>query len=144
MSAKLRIGVIGCGKVSQNVHLPALAKSSRCELVALCDASPEVAAEVGRRYAVTRVHETVDELLTDELVDAVLVAVGDPDHVEIALQAIEAGKHALVEKPLGTTISECLPLRDLVDQTGLKLQVGVMKRHDAGFQYARRAVRELI
>ena len=140
----LRIAVIGSGKVAQNVHLPALAKSARCRLVAICDASREVAEGVGRRYGIDRVYEAVDAVLVDELVDAVLVAVGDPLHVTVATQALEAGKHVLVEKPLGMTAAECRPLRDLVRRTGLVLQVGVMKRHDPGLESARHAIRDLI
>ena len=141
---RLGVAVIGCGKVSQNVHLPALAKSRRCKLVAVCDASSEVAHAVGRRYAIASVYDTVDAVLADDTVEAVIVAVGDPDHVQVALASIRAGKHVLVEKPLGMGVSECLPLRDAVRERGLKLQVGVMKRHDAGVEYARRAIRELI
>jgi predicted dehydrogenase len=142
--ARLRIGVIGCGKVSQNVHLPALTKSTHCRLGAVCDTSPEVAAAIGLRYPGTSVYDSVDALLSDHDVDAVIVAVGDPEHVEVALRAIDAGKHVLVEKPLATSVSECVPLRDSVRASGLKLQVGLMKRHDAGFEYARRAVQERI
>ncbi len=141
---RLRIAVIGCGKVSQNMHLPALAKSSRCDLVAVCDESHEVGAAIGDRYSVPRVYDSVDAVLADDSVDAVLIAVGDPLHVRIAEQALRSGKHALVEKPLGANAAECRDLRRTVEATGLKLQVGVMKRHDPGLGYARHAVRELI
>jgi predicted dehydrogenase len=140
---RLRVAVIGCGKVSQNVHLPALAKSSTCELVALCDASGEVVAGVARRYSIDRTYTSVDPLLRDDVVEAVLIAVGDPFHVEVAVKALNAGKHVLVEKPLGTSSAECAPLRDAVRRTGLVLQIGVMKRSDPGLEYARRAINEL-
>jgi len=140
----LRVAVIGCGKVSQNMHLPALAKSSRCQLVAVCDQSREVAAAVGDRYSISRVYDSVEAVLGDDLVDAVILAIGDPLHVPIAKQVLEAGKHVLVEKPLGTSAAECHELRDTLEATGLKLQVGLMKRHDPGLQYARYAARELI
>ena len=140
---QLRMAVIGCGKVAQNVHLPALAKSSRCELVAVCDESREVAEGVGRRYAVDRIYDDVGEALADDGIDAVLVAVGDPHHVAVTTQALEAGKHVLVEKPLGVSAAECRPLRDVVARTGRTLQVGVMKRHDPGLAYAKRAIKEL-
>lgn len=141
---RLRIAVIGCGKVSQNVHLPALAKSSRCQLVAVCDSSRAVGAAVGERYSIDRVYEEVDAVLADGTVDAVLIAVGDPFHVQVVTEALEAGKHVLVEKPLGMSAAECRPLRELLARSGLQLQVGVMKRHDPGIEYARQAVRELI
>ena len=140
---RLRIGIIGCGKVSQTMHLPALAKSSRCELTAVCDVSRDVAEGVAHRYRVERVYTTVDDILRDEAVEAMLVAVGDPLHVPVALQALAAGKHVLVEKPLGVAAAECLPLRAEVARSGRVLQVGVMKRSDPGLAYARRAIQEV-
>ncbi len=140
---RLRVGVIGCGKVAQNMHLPALAKSSRCALAALCDASPAVVEAVGRRYGIESLHTDPAELLASDAIDAVLIAVGDPLHVAMTTQALEAGKHVLVEKPLGVTAVECRPLRDLVARSGLVLQVGVMKRSDPGIEHARRAIEGL-
>lgn len=137
------MGVIGCGKVAQNVHLPALAKSSRCELVAVCDASEVVANGVGQRYGIDRIYSDVDALLRDPRVEAVLIAVGDPLHASVTLQALEAGKHVLVEKPLGVSGAECVPLREAVERSGRVLQVGVMKRSDPALRYARAAIAEL-
>lgn len=142
-TGKLRIGVIGCGKVAQNIHLPALQLASRCELVAVCDASTFVAEAVGRRYGIERVYQDVVGVLDDEAVDAVIVSVGDPDHVGVATRALDARKHVLVEKPLGASVAECLPLRDAVARSGKVLQVGVMKRHDPGVVFAKEAIAEL-
>lgn len=139
-STMVNVAVIGCGKVAQNMHLPALSKSSRCRLVAVCDESRYVAEAVGGRYAIERIYTSAERALADELVDAVIIAVGDPLHVQIAAQALEAGKHVLVEKPLGSNAAECRPLQELVSDSGLVLQVGVMKRHDPGLEYAGRAV----
>jgi len=143
MDRPLRVAIIGCGKVSQNMHLPALAKSSRCELVAVCDASRAVADGVARRYGVDRVYNDVEAVLGDDEVDAVVIAVGDPAHVSIALRSLEAGKHVLIEKPLGVTAAECRPLRAAVAKAGRVLQVGVMKRSDPGLEYARQAILDL-
>ena len=66
---RLRVGVIGCGKVAQNIHLPALQMASRCELVALCDASSFVAEAVGRRYGIEHVYSDVSAILDDVVVD---------------------------------------------------------------------------
>lgn len=140
---RLRVAVVGCGKVTQNMHLPALAKSSRCELVAVCDVSPVVAKAVAERYGIDRVYTDIGQVLEDEGVDAVIVAVGDPLHVPITQRVLEARKHVLVEKPLGVSAAECRPLRRAVAQAGVVLQVGVMKRSDPGLEFARKAIAEL-
>jgi predicted dehydrogenase len=140
--SSLRMAVVGAGKVSQNLHLPATQKSSACRLVAVCDASPQVAESVSARYSVPAM--SFEDVLASDGVDAVLIAVGDPLHVDFAMMALDAGKHVLVEKPLGRSAEECSPLREKVRETGLILQVGTMKRHDPGIEYARQAVREQI
>ena len=83
-------------------------------------------------------------MLADPALDAVVIATADQFHVPAARQAIRAGKHALVEKPLGAVTSECLPLRDEVRASGLVLQVGTMRRFDPGISFARDFVRDEI
>jgi predicted dehydrogenase len=81
-------------------------------------------------------------MLEDPLVEAVIVAVADQFHVPAALQALAAGKHVLVEKPLGVGVEEGEELRARVAATGLVLQVGTMKRFDPGIAFARRFIAE--
>ncbi len=71
-------------------------------------------------------------MLADPQVEAVIVATSDQFHVPLALKAIAAGKHVLVEKPLGVTVEECEELRNRLQGTGLILQIGFNKRFDPG------------
>jgi len=137
-----RLALIGCGRIAQVAHLPALEKADGVELVAVCDPSEDVVHAVARRYGVPSAHTDQAEVLKDPSVDAVIVAAPDRFHRSIAAEALTAGKHVLVEKPLATTVQEAQELADLVHRTGLVLQVGAMKRHDQGLQYARRFVAE--
>jgi predicted dehydrogenase len=83
-------------------------------------------------------------MLADPGLDAVIVAIADQFHVAAATQALEAGKHVLVEKPMGVSVPECAALCRTVAQTGLTLQVGTMRRFDPGIAFAERFVREEI
>jgi predicted dehydrogenase len=78
-----------------------------------------------------------DAMLADPAVDAVIVAIADQFHVPMALKALEAGKHVLVEKPLGVAVEECETLANAVARSGLVLQVGTMRRFDPNIAYAR-------
>ena len=138
----LRIGLLGCGPIAQFAHLPALAKARRVRLTALCDAAQDLLQTIGRQTGVEQLYTSYDEMLAKAPIDAVLIAAADEFHVPLAVQALRAGKHVLVEKPLGTTAAECLSLVELVQSTGLKLQVGSMKRHDPGIASARRFIEE--
>ncbi|GIH22569.1 oxidoreductase [Acrocarpospora phusangensis] len=138
----LRLALIGCGRIAQVAHLPALEKADGVELAAVSDPSPEVAEAVARRYGVTAAYTTHAQVLADPAVEAVLVAAPDRFHYPITAEALTAGRHVLVEKPLAATSAEAEALAELVGRTGLVLQVGAMKRHDEGLRYARRFVAE--
>ncbi len=73
-----------------------------------------------------------DAMLADPQVEAVIIAIADQFHVPAALKAIEAGKHVLVEKPLGTTVESCRELRDRAAAAKLVVQVGNNRRFDPG------------
>lgn len=132
---ELRLGVIGAGRISQVAHLPAAAKAQRVALVAICDASASLSAQVARQYAVAGFTDVGAVLATD--VDALVVATPDRSHFAIAADALAAGKHVLVEKPLADNSRDAQALAEQAAQTGLKLQVGAMKRHDPGIEYAK-------
>ncbi len=138
----MKVGLLGCGPIAQFAHLPALARTRAVELVALCDGAEDILKIVGRQTGVEKLYTKHPDLLHDQNVEAVIIAVSDPFHVPLAIDALKAGKHVLVEKPLGTNAIECLALCELVKETGLKLQVGSMKRHDPGIDFAHRFVNE--
>jgi predicted dehydrogenase len=112
-----------------------LEKADGIELVAVCDPSEAVAQAVARRYEVPAMYTDLNDAYADPAVEAVLIATPDRFHYELAEAALNAGKHVLVEKPLAATVEESEQLVTLVSQSGLKLQVGAMKRHDPGLEF---------
>ena len=77
-------------------------------------------------------------MLADPDVEAVIVATSDAFHVPPSIRALEAGKHVLCEKPIGVSVEEVEALRGAVARVRQVLQVGHMKRFDAGLQAAKR------
>ena len=143
MSEKtVRIGLLGCGAISQFAHLPALDRAGNAQLVAICDAAEDLLARVGDIAGIENLYTDHREFLKDAGIDAVLIAVPDVFHVPLTMDALRAGKHVLVEKPLGTNAQECLQLVKMVKESGLKLQVGSMKRHDPGIEFAHQFIVE--
>jgi predicted dehydrogenase len=134
----LRLGVIGCGRIAQVAHLPALAKAETITLAGVSDRSPSLAKGVGARYGVPGFTE-VSELLAQDI-EAVLIAVPDRLHLPVGTEALTAGKHVLMEKPAASTSQQAAELAQLAADRGLKVQIGAMRRHDPGINYARRAV----
>ena len=83
-------------------------------------------------------------MLADPEVDAVIVAIADQFHVSAARQAVEAGKHVLVEKPMGVTVEECEELARAVHDADVALQVGTQRRYDPNIAYAADFIRQEI
>ena len=134
----LRLGVIGCGRIAQVAHLPALAKAETIALSGVSDRSPSLAKGVGARYGVPSFTDVSDLLAQD--IEAVLIAVPDRFHLPVGTEALTAGKHVLLEKPAASTSEQAAELARLAAGRGLKVQIGAMRRHDPGISYARRAV----
>src|SRR5215469_5969922 len=125
---KLRIGVLGCGPISQAAHFTACHKAQNAELYAICDQAEDLVNRMNALHGPQVSYLNYDQMLADPQVEAVIVAIADQFHVEAARKALAAGKHVLVEKPLGVNVEECESLRTQVRETGLVLQVGTMKR----------------
>lgn len=124
----ISIGVIGCGRIAQVMHLPLLDELEEFDLVALCDLSTEVLDTLGQRYPRARTFPDFNELLDRADIDA--VAICTPDHGPVAEQAVRAGKHVFVEKPLCLTPAEGRVLVAAVEEEGVRLMVGYMRRYD--------------
>lgn len=133
----VRVGVLGCGPIAQFAHLEACQKAQNVTLHAVCDVAEDLAATFGGFYGATNIHTDYGAMLRDPDLDAVIVATADNEHLPAAIRAIGAGKHVLVEKPLGTDLAQALKLKTLADQADLVLQVGHMKRFDPGIRFAR-------
>ncbi|MDH7569548.1 MAG: Gfo/Idh/MocA family oxidoreductase, partial [Armatimonadota bacterium] len=139
---RLRVGVVGCGPIAQIAHLEACRKARNAELYAICDVAPDLRHYAAAVHTPRVTYARYEEMLADPQVEAVIVAVSDAFHVPLARQALEAGKHVLVEKPLGTNVPECEALAEMVRATGLVLQVGCNRRFDPGIAFAQRFVQE--
>ena len=136
---KLRFGVIGCGSAAMPVA-KALSTSEVAELAAVHDLNPALARDLAERYG-ARVHDTLPALLADPSIQAVYIAV--PHHLaaQLAAQALRAGKHALVEKPMGLSLAEVDELIGLADERQLALGVFYELRQTAAVVQARELVR---
>ncbi len=102
---KLKVGVIGCGAVSQRGHLPALLNSNKARLVAVADIDNKLAKRTAKRFGVSKAYSDYEDLLRDGL-DVVHVCVPNHLHAKVAIQAMNKGINVLVEKPIATRVED--------------------------------------
>jgi predicted dehydrogenase len=143
-SKQLKIGVLGCGPISQFAHFEACRRAKNAELYAICDLAEDLLTRMAEIHKPKVIYNDYSKMLADPEVDAVIIGIADQFHVSMAIQALEAGKHVLIEKPLGVSIEECEELREKVLASGLILQVGNMKRFDPGIAYAKNFIKDEI
>ncbi|MBL0173422.1 MAG: Gfo/Idh/MocA family oxidoreductase [Gemmatimonadaceae bacterium] len=137
----VRIGVIGCGAVTYHCHLPALARVADARVVALADHDP-VALERARARAPSASLLTVDALMQDGQVDAVLIATPTDAHAEMATRVARAGKHLYLEKPIATSAAQAADLRAIVAHHGVHAAVGFNRRQHPIYRRARACLRD--
>ena len=135
----INVAVVGLGHWGPNLARN-IAALPDAHLHALCDIRPERLEHVGRQYPGAKRQVDFEAVLGDPDVDAVVIATPVYTHFELALAALKAGKHVLVEKPLAQTSAQCRELIALSEEHGRILMVGHVFLYNA----AVRKVKEYI
>lgn len=101
-----RWGVLSTAKIGREQVIPALQESSNGTVAAIASRDPEKARQVARRFAIPQVFDDYDSLVESDAVDGVYIPLPTSQHAQWAIRAANAGKHVLVEKPLGLAASD--------------------------------------
>ncbi|HJU66496.1 MAG TPA: Gfo/Idh/MocA family oxidoreductase [Gemmatimonadaceae bacterium] len=139
-AAQLRLGIVGCGRVVERLHLPALRSCDAWQISAVAEPLGERRAWIGSALPGVRVTDTLPELLAGGDVDAVLIAAPPVTHCALALEALSRGVAVLVEKPMALLVSDARAMRDASRQVRRPLWVGFNRR----FRTSYRAMRDLL
>jgi predicted dehydrogenase len=123
MNEPLRVALVGYGYWGPNLARN-IEAGSDTELAAICDSSPDARALAGSKHRDAKLVERYDDVLNDDGIEAVVLALPMAAHHATALQALEHGKHVMVEKPLARTVAECDELVATAADRGLQLMVG--------------------
>ncbi len=123
----MKVGIIGCGKITEVRHAPEYAENPNVEIGGFFDMLPEKAEAMVEKYG-GRVYATMEELLADPQIDAVSVCTANRYHAECSLAALKAGKHVLCEKPMAMTIEDCEAMVEAAKKAGKYLMIGLNQR----------------
>src|SRR3989304_889775 len=102
----VKLGLIGWGGVAENIHLPALRHGADAHVVAAAETDPDRLNRVARRFHINDRYTHFLDLLANPAIEAVAICVPAQFHVDVALAALDAGKHLLIEKPLALSVEE--------------------------------------
>ena len=132
---RLPIGIIGAGAIVNVAHLPAY-RASGLEVAGIFDIEPARAEEARRRHGLPRAYQGLSDLLADERIQVVDIAVVPAAQPGLLRMALEAGKHVLAQKPLAPTLAEAGELVALAEDAGRELVVNQQMRYGEGMAVA--------
>ncbi len=134
-------GIIGVG-IWGEMHARLLSQEPQVNLRAVCDLNESRAREVAEKYHVPNWYTNYEDLLKDDQIEAVSIATPDFAHAAAAIAAAQSGRHLLVEKPLATTLEECLDIIKAAKQAGVILMVDFHNRWSPPFFKAKQFLDE--
>lgn len=129
MSKMLRVGLVGCGGQSRLNLAPAFSRTDSARLVSCADVDEARARQVADAFGIDAVHDSAEEVTKCVDVDAVIVAVPHRYLKDVALSAIDAGKHVFIEKPMGLNAAEGAEVVDAAESRGVVAMIGYCMRY---------------
>jgi predicted dehydrogenase len=135
----IKVGVISCSGMATG-HMRGVIRHPKAELVAICDTDVEKMNKVGDMLGIERRYENYKDLLAQSDIDAVIIVTPDRLHKDMAVDALEAGKHVLCEKPLALTREDCVDIANAVKKSDKKFMVGQICRYTPAFKAAKEII----
>ena len=137
----IRVGIVGCGRISKN-HFESIDKhSENMELVSVCDSDREVLRRHEQKYSVTG-YGSIEEMLTNEKLDLVALCSPSGLHPDQTIAAAKHGVNIVTEKPMATRWQDALRMVKACDQAGVWLFVVKQNRRNPTLQILKRAFEE--
>lgn len=122
----IKVGIIGCGKIAQVRHIPEYVSNTDCQLACVYDLDQKNAHYIADKYNI-KAFDTVEELLNTDIT-AVSVCTSNSTHADMAIKALNFGKHVLCEKPMAATLDECLNMCRAAQEAKRLLMIGHNQR----------------
>jgi myo-inositol 2-dehydrogenase / D-chiro-inositol 1-dehydrogenase len=132
----IRVGLLGAGRIGQ-VHAVNIAGNAESQLVAVSDVNADSAAALATKYAAEA--RSSEAILSDNGIDAVLIATSTDTHSSLIEAAAEAGKAVLCEKPVDLSLERAMACQARVETTGKPVMIGFNRRFDPSFAALKRA-----
>ena len=129
--SSVSVGVVGLGYWGPNLARN-FDRLGETELQWVCDASDDALARVGAQFPSTKTTTSLDDLLNDDGLDAIVIATPVPLHADLAMRVLEAGKHCFVEKPLAQSVADAERVVEAAERAGKVLMVGHLLEYHPG------------
>jgi predicted dehydrogenase len=138
--SKVRVGVLGAGAWAKGAHIPGWQRDPRCEVVAMCDVEGDKAQEFAKHFDIPKATDDWQAVVSDPAIDVIDIVTPSHTHFELAMAALESGKHVLCEKPVAYDFRETLRAAGIAREKNLKTKLGFTFRYSPGVRYAKELI----
>jgi D-xylose 1-dehydrogenase (NADP+, D-xylono-1,5-lactone-forming) len=138
----IQFGILGCARICRRGMIACIRSSGVAELAAIASRDAATARSWAAEYEIPKHYDSYEALLSDSAIDAVYIPLPNELHAKYAIQAAEAGKHVLCEKPLARTVDEAAQIVAACRRYGVMLMEAFMWRHHPRVAHARRMIGE--
>ncbi len=138
---KVTLGLIGPGVLAQRQHLPNMARIPEIYLKTVCDLDSTLLGMIKEKYQVPCITSKYQELFSDPEIQGVVISTNENIQARLTIEALNAGKHVYVEKPLANTVEDCEAVVAAQKKTGKFVYVGFNRRFSPSYQKARELIR---
>lgn len=141
-SKRLRAGIVGCGGIAWQKHLPAIAATGKIDAVAFCDVIEDRARKAKKKFGAddAKVYTDYRKLIEDSKLDMLYVLTPNKSHSRITVDALEAGLHVMCEKPMAKTSKEAREMAAAAERHKKLLTIGYQNRFRPDSQFLKKAV----
>jgi UDP-N-acetylglucosamine 3-dehydrogenase len=136
----LNVGVVGVGFWGRN-HVRVFSELPYVKVEAVCDIDYERARDVAAKFNVVNYYSSIDEMLKRHSLEAVSICTPSVSHAELTIKCLEAGVNVFVEKPLASTLDECLKIIDTVKSCNKVVMTGFIERFNPSVRKAKDLLR---
>lgn len=139
---KMNVGIIGCGGIAFGKHMPNLQKTGKVDMVGFFDIDPERAEQAKAEFGTedAKIYTDYRELLTNPDIAVVHILTPNSTHAPISIDALNAGKHVMVEKPMASKAADARKMVEAAKKNGKRLSVGYQSRSTLEAQYLKKMI----
>ncbi|MGI1690755.1 inositol 2-dehydrogenase [Thermoanaerobacter uzonensis] len=143
MKGKLRVGIIGAGRIGK-MHAENIKRyfSSEVEIVSIADIFADKILDWANSIGINKVYKDHRAVLEDKEIDAVLICSSTDTHSQFIIEAAKEGKHIFCEKPIDFSVERIKEALYEVEKAGVKLQIGFQRRFDPHFRKMKEMIQE--
>lgn len=137
---RLKVGIVGCGGIAQQAHIPAFLRLKNVVVQSVCDNNENLAKETASKFRILQAYSELSEMLSKEDLDIIDICTPPQIHASLAVEALQHGCHVLMEKPMALKVSDCDEMVDSANKNGAKLCIVHNRLFDPPFLKAKRLV----